>query len=83
MHHSVCEFTVLALRLTNLVVHEDVHDVQIDLRDPVVMRLVREQHELDAEERDEDEGGSDRPHVEAGFGLVGHSQLGDKDSNDV
>lgn len=63
--------------------HEDLHDVQVDLRDPVLLGLVGEQHELDAEEGDEDERCSHRPHVEAGLGLMRHSQLCDKNPNDV
>lgn len=53
--------------------HEDIHDVQIDLSDPVVMWLICEQDVLDAEQRDKDEGGSHSPHVEAGLCLVRHS----------
>lgn len=63
--------------------HEDFHDVQVDLRDPVILRLVGEQDKLDAEQRDEDEGGPHSPHVEAGLGLVRHPQLGDENPNDV
>lgn len=63
--------------------HNDVHDVQVDLKDPVIVGLVGEQDKLDAEQRDEDEGGSHGPHVEAGFGLVRHPQLGDKNPDDV
>lgn len=68
---------------TDLVVHEDLHDVQVDLRHPVVLRLVGEQDELDAQQRDEDEGGSHGPHVEAGLGVVRHPQFGDEDPDDV
>lgn len=68
---------------TDLVMHEDVHDVQINLREPVILGFVREQDVLDAKQRDEDEGRPHRPHVEAGLGLVRHSQLGDENPNDV
>lgn len=68
---------------TDLVVHEDLHDVQVDLKDPVVLGLVGEQDELDAQQGDEDEGGPHGPHVEAGLGLVRHPQLGDEDADDV
>lgn len=61
--------------------HQDVHDVVIDLR--VASRFIWEQDKLDTEKRDENEGGSHSPHVEAGFGLVCHSQLGDENPNDV
>lgn len=33
---------------TDLVMHEDLHDVQVDLKHPVVLRLVGEQDELDS-----------------------------------
>jgi len=69
--------------LTDLVMHEDIHDVQIDLRDPVIVGFVREKDILDAEQRDEDEGGPHGPHVETGLGLVRHSQLGDENPHDV
>lgn len=68
---------------THLVVHEDFHDVQIDLKNPWVLGFVGEQHKLNTQQRDEDEGGSHSPHVEARLGLVGHSQLGDENPNDV
>lgn len=68
---------------TDLVMHEDVHDVQIDLREPVILRFVGEQDVLDAEQRDKDEGRPHRPHVQAGLCVVCHSQLGDEDPNDV
>lgn len=61
--------------------HQDVHDVVIDLG--VAVGFIREQDKLDAEERDENESGSHSPHVEAGLGLVRHSQLGDENPNDV
>lgn len=63
--------------------HEDLHDVQVDLGDPVILRLVGQQDELDAEQRDEDERGPHGPHVEVGLGLVRHPQLGDEDADDV
>lgn len=63
--------------------HEDVHDVQVDLIDPVITGLVGEQDILDAEQRDEDEGGPHGPHVEAGLGLVRDPQLGDENPDDV
>lgn len=63
--------------------HEDFNDVQVDLRHPVLSGLVREQHILDAEQRDEDERRPHGPHVEAGLGLVRHLQLGDEDPDDV
>lgn len=68
---------------TDLVMHEDVHDVQVYLREPVILGFVRKQDILDAKQRDEDEGRSHCPHVEAGLGLVCHSQLGDENSNNV
>lgn len=63
--------------------HEDLHDVYVDLGGPVFLGLVGEQDELDAEQRDEDEGGPHRPHVQAGLGLVRHPQLGDENAHDV
>lgn len=61
--------------------HQDVHDVVIDLR--VAIRFIWEQDKLDTKKRDENEGGSHSPHVETGLGLVCHSQLGDENPNDV
>lgn len=63
--------------------HEDLHDVQVDLQHPWVLGLVGQQHELDAQQGDEDERGPDGPHVQAGLGLVRHPQLGDQDPHDV
>lgn len=63
--------------------HEDFHDIQVDLKDPVVLGLVGQQDKLDAEQRDEDERGSHGPHVQAGLGLVRHPQLGDENPDDV
>lgn len=68
---------------TNLVVHKDVHDVQIDLQGPGVVGLVGEQDKLDTKQRNEDECGPNCPHVEAGLSLVGHSQLGDEHAHNV
>lgn len=67
----------------HLVVHEYFHDVKIDLQDLLLLGFVGDQHELNAQQGDEDEGGSHSPHVEAGLGLVGHSQFGDENPNDV
>ncbi|KAG7236196.1 hypothetical protein INR49_001314, partial [Caranx melampygus] len=55
---------------------------EVDLGCPVLVGLVGDQDELDAQ-GDEDEGGSHGPHVEAGLGLVRHPQLGDENPNDV
>ena len=63
--------------------HEDLHDVHVDLGGPVLLGLVGEQDELDAQQGDEDERGPHRPHVQAGLGLVGHPQLGDQNPHDV
>lgn len=64
-------------------VHKDVHDVQIDLCDPVIVGLVGQQDVLDTKQRDEDEGGSHSSHVQTGLRLVRHSELGDENPNDV
>ena len=63
--------------------HEDFHDVEVNLGDPLLLGLVGEQDKLDAEQWDEDEGGPHGPHVEAGLGLVRHPQLGDENPDDV
>lgn len=63
--------------------HQDLHHVHVALKDALVVGFVRQQHELDPQQRDEDEGCSDRPHVQAGLSLVGHPQLGDQDPHDV
>lgn len=67
----------------DLVVHQDLHDVHVALEDARVVGFVRQQHELDPQQRDEDEGGSDGPHVQTGLGLVGHPQFGDQNPDDV
>lgn len=41
------------------------------------------QNVLDSQQRDEDEGGSDRLHVGCGLSAVGLLQLGDQNSDDV
>ena len=63
--------------------HEDVHDVVVDLGGDPSRGLVGQQDELDAQEGDEDQGGPHRLHVQAGLCLVGHLQLGDEHPHDV
>lgn len=63
--------------------HEDVHDVLKDLKGQASLRLVGDHDKLDAQQRDQDEGGSHGLHVEARLGLVGHFQLGDENPHDV
>lgn len=63
--------------------HEDVHDVQVDLQSPGVVGLVGQQDKLDAQQWDEDERSPYCPHVEAGFSLVGHPQLGDEHTHNI
>lgn len=63
--------------------HQDLHDVHVALKDALVVGFVRQQHELDPQQRNEDEGGSDSAHVQAGLSLVGHPQLGDQNPDDV
>jgi len=66
---------------SHLVVHEDIHDILKDLR--VVLGLVGQQDELDAQQGDEDQGGPHGFHVETGLCLVSHLQLGDEHPHDV
>lgn len=63
--------------------HQYVHDVVVDFRGDPSFRLIGKQDKLDPQERNQDQGGSDRLHVEAGLGLVRHLQLGDEDPDDV
>lgn len=63
--------------------HQDLHDIHVALEDALVVWFVGQQDKLDSQQRDEDEGGSDRPHVQAGFSLVGHPQLGHQNTHDV
>lgn len=49
----------------------------------MVLGLVGEQDKLNTQQRDEDEGGSHSPHVEAGLGLMRHPQFGDENPHDV
>lgn len=67
----------------DLVVHQDLHDIHVALEDAGVFGFVRQQDKLDPQKRNEDEGGSDGPHVQTGLSLVGHPQFGDQDPNDV
>lgn len=67
----------------DLVVHQDLHDIHVALEDAGVVGFVRQQDKLDPQQRNEDEGGSDGPHVQTGLGLVGHPQFGDQNPNDV
>lgn len=82
-YNSRDSFGFWSCYLSDLVVHEDLHDVGVDLVAPVVVGLVGQQDVLDAEQRDEDERGPHRPHVQAGLGLVRHPQLGDEHLHDV
>ena len=63
--------------------HKDVHDVVIDLGGDPSRGLVGQQDKLDAEERDEDQGGPHSLHVQTGLCLVAHLQLGDEHPHDV
>lgn len=63
--------------------HEDVHNVHVYLKEPVILGFVRKQDILDTKQRDKDEGPPHRPHVEAGLSLMCHPQLGDEDSNNI
>lgn len=63
--------------------HQDLHDVHVALKDARVVGFVRQQDKLDPQQRNEDEGGPDGPHVQAGLSLVGHPQLGDQNPDDV
>lgn len=63
--------------------HQDLHDVHVALQDTRVVGLVWQQDKLNPQQRDEDQGGSDGPHVQTGLGLVGHPQFGDQNPNDV
>lgn len=67
----------------DLVMHKDLHDVHVDLIDPLILRLVGKEHKLDPQQGNEDESGPDCPHVQAGFSLMSHSQLGDENSHNV
>ena len=68
---------------THLIMHEDVHDVVVDLRGASALGLVGQQHVLDPQEGHQDQGGPHSLHVQAGLCLVGHLQLGDQDAHDV
>lgn len=63
--------------------HQDVHHVHVALKDALVVGFVRQQHKLDPQQRDEDEGGSDGTHVQTGLRLVGHPQLGDQNPDNI
>lgn len=66
-----------------LVVHEDVHDVVIDLLGHPSFRSPRNQHELNAEQRHQNKSRSHSFHVEIGFRLVSDFQLGDENTYDI
>lgn len=63
--------------------HEYVHDVVIYFRGDLSVWLVGKQNELNSQERHQDEGGSHGFHVQAGFCLMSHFQLGDEHPHDV
>lgn len=63
--------------------HEDVHHIVVNLLGDAALGAPREQHKLDAKERDEDQGGSHCFHVQVGLGLVRVLQLGDENTDDI
>lgn len=63
--------------------HEYAHDVVIYFRGDSSSWLVGNQDKLNSQERHQDEGGSHGLHVQAGFCLVSHLQLGDEYPHDV
>lgn len=63
--------------------HQYVHDVVIYFRGDSSLWFVGKEDELNSQQRHQDEGGSHGFHVEAGFSLMGHLQLGDEHSHDV
>lgn len=58
--------------MSYLVVHEDVHNIVVDLQGEASLGFVGKQDKLDAQERDQDQGGSHSLHVEARFSLMCH-----------
>lgn len=68
---------------SHLVMHQDVHNVVVDLRGHPSLRLVGQQDVLDPQERHQDERGPHGFHVEAGLRLVGDLQFGDEHSHNV
>lgn len=66
-----------------LVMHEDVHHVVIHLLSDPALRSPWEQHKLDAEEWDKNQGGSHCFHVQVGLSLVRVLQLGYENTNDI
>lgn len=66
-----------------LVMHEDVHDVLVDLAGDAVLRPPGEDDELDPEQGHQDEGGPHRLHVHVGLGPVRVPQLGHQHTDDV
>lgn len=72
-----------APQAAHLVVHEDVHDVVVHLLHGPALGAPWEQHELDAQQRHEDERGPHGLHVEVGLRLVRDLQLRDEHTHDV
>lgn len=70
-------------RTPYLVVHEDVHDVVIDLLGHPSFRSPRNQHELNAEQWHQNKRRSHGFHVEIGFRLVSDFQLGDENTYNI
>lgn len=68
---------------SHLVVHQYVHNVVVYFRGDASFGFVGQQDELDPQQRNQDERGSDRLHVQTGLGLVRHLQLGDQNPDDV
>lgn len=63
--------------------HQDVHDVVVHLLRHPALGPPGEQHELDAQQRHQDQRGPHRLHVQVGFRLVGHFELSDEDADDI
>lgn len=59
------------------------HDVVVDFSGNAPPRCIREENELDAQEWNQNEGGTDSFHIQTRLSLVCYFQFGDEDSYNV
>lgn len=62
---------------------EDVHEELVDGKRDASAGLQRHQDELSAQQRNQDDGGADRLHVDVSLGAVSDPQFGDQHPHDV
>lgn len=66
-----------------LIMHYDMHDVVVDFSRNAPCRFIWEENVLDAQEWNQNEGGTDSFHIQTRLCMVCYFQFGDEDSYDV